>query len=274
MRRPWGPPRCPGPLGRRRPDTRGGPRRRPQPAHLLPRTLPASRLPRRTADQCHARPPRPPQRPAAQDCEPIAIEAGLQRKLIPFFVDAGPGDDEGVRAELRRHVREERADDRAILILDPGLSPRRGPRRAVWRGHGAAGWVSRTTASAESSWPRPPPAGMRRGIGGWTGSRTGRPTRAATPNATSPRGAEFPEAWWIATALLERCRTELPHAWVPGDDEFGRPVPFRVWWRPQGERHVRDGPRATVVRALECRRPRRRVRRGPKRAVPFGRVET
>src|SRR5579871_4936352 len=39
--------------------------------------------------------------------EPIAIEAGLPRKPVQFFVGSGKWDDEAVMAELRAHVREE-----------------------------------------------------------------------------------------------------------------------------------------------------------------------
>ena len=47
--------------------------------------------------------------------EPIAIEAGLPRKPIQFFVGAGKWDDEAVMGELRRHVREELADPDGVV---------------------------------------------------------------------------------------------------------------------------------------------------------------
>jgi SRSO17 transposase len=53
-------------------------------------------------------------------CEPIAVEAGVHRKPIQFFVGSGKWDDEAVMAELRREVRETLADEQAILVLDPG----------------------------------------------------------------------------------------------------------------------------------------------------------
>src|SRR3954470_14242888 len=59
-------------------------------------------------------------------CEPIAIEAGVHRKPVQFFVGAGKWDDEDVMAELRRHVREELSDPEAILILDPSAFPKSG----------------------------------------------------------------------------------------------------------------------------------------------------
>src|SRR3954466_12772577 len=59
-------------------------------------------------------------------CEPIAIEAGVHRKPIQFLVGAGKWDDEAVMAELRRHVAEGLADDRAVLVLDATTFPKSG----------------------------------------------------------------------------------------------------------------------------------------------------
>src|SRR5262249_12248757 len=59
-------------------------------------------------------------------CEPIPVEAGVHRNPVQFFVGAGRWDDEAVMAELRRHVREELADDRAVLVLDPSGFPKSG----------------------------------------------------------------------------------------------------------------------------------------------------
>jgi hypothetical protein len=85
---------------------------------------------------------------------------------------------------------------------------------------------------------------------------------------------EFQEGWRIAAELLGRCREGLPHAWVAGDDEFGRPAHVRAGLRQERERDVLDVPSDPVVRDLECRRPRRRrAGRGARRQVPFGRVD-
>ena len=59
-------------------------------------------------------------------CEPIAIEAGLPRKPIQFFVGAGKWDDEAVMAELRRHVREELAEPDGVVVIDPRAFPKKG----------------------------------------------------------------------------------------------------------------------------------------------------
>jgi SRSO17 transposase len=61
-----------------------------------------------------------------QTCEPIAVEAGVHRKPVPFFVGAGRWDDEAVRAERRHHVRQELGDDRAVLVIDASTFPTTG----------------------------------------------------------------------------------------------------------------------------------------------------
>jgi SRSO17 transposase len=89
-----------------------------------------------------------------------------------------------------------------------------------------------------------------------------------------PEAVTFRESWRIAVDLLEPCRKDLPHAWVSGDDEMGRPAQFRTWLRRHGERYVLDVPCNTNVRDLERRRPpRRHAGRGRKREVPSCRAD-
>ena len=59
-------------------------------------------------------------------CEPIAIEAGLPRKPIQFFVGSGKWDDESVMRELRTHVREELAEPDGVVVIDPSAFPKKG----------------------------------------------------------------------------------------------------------------------------------------------------
>src|SRR5690348_16318904 len=59
-------------------------------------------------------------------CEPIAVEAGVHRKPVQFFVGAGKWDDEAVMAELRDHVRAELGDDGAVLVIDASTFPKPG----------------------------------------------------------------------------------------------------------------------------------------------------
>src|SRR5271157_5878070 len=59
-------------------------------------------------------------------CEPIAIQAGLPRKPIQFFVGAGKWDDQAVMSELRTHVRAELAEPEGVVVIDPSGFPKKG----------------------------------------------------------------------------------------------------------------------------------------------------
>jgi SRSO17 transposase len=74
----------------------------------------------------------------------------------------------------------------------------------------------------------------------------------------------------IAAGMLSRLGREFPHAWVLGDDEFGRSGEFRATLRGEGERYILDVPCNTLMRDLEAGRPRRRkAGRGRKKERPF-----
>jgi SRSO17 transposase len=208
-------------------------------------------------------------------CEPIAVEAGVHRKPIQFFVGAGKWDDEAVMAELRRHVREALGDEQAILILDPSGFPKSGTESCgvarQWCGR--LGKQDNCQLGVFLIYAAPggcAPLDRRLYLPREWADDPDRRTKAHVPE-----DIKFRESWRIAVELLERCRQDLPHAWVTGDDELGRPAALRGWLRRHGERYVLDVPCNTSVRDLECRRPRRRhAGRGRKREVPFCRADT
>src|SRR4051794_32767366 len=208
-------------------------------------------------------------------CEPIAVEAGAHRKPVQNFVGAGGWDDEAVMAELRGHVREALADPQAILILDPSGFPKSGSESCgvarQWCGR--LGKQDNCQLGVFLAYAAPggyAPLDRRLYLPEDWASDAERRQKCHVPEAVT-----FQESWRIAVELLERCRPALPHAWVSGDDEMGRPAQFRGWLRRHGERYVLDVPCNTNVRDLECRRPpRRRAGRGRKREVPFCRVDT
>jgi SRSO17 transposase len=61
-----------------------------------------------------------------KSAEPIAYQAGIPRKDLQYFVGCGAWDDETVLAELRRHAREELAEDDGVIVLDPSGFPKKG----------------------------------------------------------------------------------------------------------------------------------------------------
>ena len=207
-------------------------------------------------------------------CEPIAVEAGVHRKPVQNFVGAGGWDDEAVMAELRGHVRAILADPQAVLILDPSAFPKSGIESCgvarQWCGR--LGKQDNCQLGVFLAYAAPggyAPLDRRLYLPEDWASDPARRRKCHVPGAVT-----FKESWRIAVELLERCREGLPHAWVSGDDEMGRPAQFRAWLRRHGERYVLDVPCNTNVRDLECRRPpRRRAGRGRKREVPFRRAD-
>jgi SRSO17 transposase len=207
-------------------------------------------------------------------CEPIAVEAGVHRKPIQFLVGAGKWDDEAVMAELRRHVREDLADDQAVVVIDASTFPKSGDDSCGV----ARQWCGRL-GKQENCQLGVFLAYAARGGYAPLDRRLYLPEDWASDTARRekchvPEEVVFQEKWRIAADLLKRCREGLPHGWVVGDDEFGRPAHFRAWLRGGQERYVLDVPSDTVVRDLECRRPpRRHAGRGAKRQVPYRRVD-
>jgi SRSO17 transposase len=207
-------------------------------------------------------------------CEPIAIEAGLPRKPIQFFVGAGKWDDEAVMAELRAHVREELADTAGVVVIDPSAFPKKGTESCgvtrQWCGR--LGKVDNCQVGVFLAYAA---------SGGYAplDRRLYLPEEWANDEARRekchvPADVEFGEKWQIALDLLDRSLPGLPHGWIVGDDEFGRPAEFRAALRGRGERYVLDVPCNTTLRDLERRRPRRRhAGRGRKREVPFRRAD-
>ena len=207
-------------------------------------------------------------------CEPIAVEAGVHRKPIQFLVGAGRWDDEAVMNELRRHVAEELGDAGAVLVIDATTFPKTGSASCgvgrQWCGRlGKQDNCQRGIFLAYAAPGGYAPLDRRLYLPkDWAGD----PARRAKCHV--PEGVEFREGWRIAAELIERVGPALPHGWVVGDDEFGRPAHFRAWLRGQGERYVLDVPSDTVVRDLECPGPPGlRAGHGRPRAVPFRRVD-
>ena len=188
-------------------------------------------------------------------CEPIAIQAGLPRKPIQFFVGAGKWDDEAVMTELRAHVRDELAEPDGVVVIDPSAFPKKGTESCgvgrQWCGR--LGKVDNCQVGVFLAYAAP--AGY-----GPLDRRLYLPEDWAADEARRakchvPPAIEFQEKWRIALDLLDRSLPGLPHGWIAGDDEFGRSAEFRAPAAPpQGTLRARH-PVQYRVRDLERSRP-------------------
>ena len=75
-----------------------------------------------------------------------------------------------------------------------------------------------------------------------------------------------------AREMLEECGGGLPHAWVAGDDEMGRPSRFRRELRTADERYLPAVPSNLLIRDIEVTPPEYSGR-GPHPKVPFARLD-
>jgi SRSO17 transposase len=207
-------------------------------------------------------------------CEPIAIQAELPRKPIQFFVGAGKWDDEFVMTELREHVREELAEPDGVVVIDPSSFPKKGTESCgvgrQWSGRqGKLDNCQVGVFLAYAASDGYAPLDRRLYLPeDWAEDA------ARREKCHVPPEIKFPEKWRIALDLLDRTLPGLPHGWIVGDDELGRPADFRAALRSRTERYLLDVPCNTTMRDLEQRRPRRRhAGRGRKREVPFQRVD-
>src|SRR5262249_47256935 len=159
--------------------------------------------------------------------EPIAIEAGLPRKPIQFFVGAGKWDDEAVMAELRTHVGEELAEPDGVVAIDGSAFPKKGTESCgvarQWCGrlgkddNCQVGGVLAYAAGGGYA-----PLDRRLYLPeDWAGDKARRAKCHVPPEVA------FREKWQIALELLDRSLPGLAHGWIVGDDEFGRASEFR-----------------------------------------------
>ncbi len=204
--------------------------------------------------------------------EPIATQAGLQRRPLQLFVGAGGWDDRPVLDELRRHVAQELGDDDGVFVLDPSAFAKKGDESCgvarQWCGR--LGKVENCQAGVFLAYA------ARRGKAlldarlyldkDWAADGRRR------TKAHVPADVTFREKWRIGLELLDRARADLPGGWVAGDDEFGHCSELRAALRHRRLRYVLDVPCNTLVRDVAQRRPPSRPGRRPRLPL-FERVD-
>jgi SRSO17 transposase len=202
-----------------------------------------------------------------KNVESIAYRFGQSRLPLQAFIGWDAWDDEPLRSELRRQVKNHLGQGDGVLVFDPSGMPKSG-RESVgvarqWCGRLGKvdncqvaiylGYVSRkghTLVDTRLYLPKE-----------WTKEKA-RLDKAGVPKAD--RG--YRTRHQLALEMLAENGTCLPHRWIAGDDEMGRPYWFRRRLEALGERYVLAVPSNTLIRDLEGEIPEYRGRgRRPKR---------
>jgi SRSO17 transposase len=97
--------------------------------------------------------------------------------------------------------------------------------------------------------------------------------RARRKEAGVPKSIKFQTRHQLALEMLAQSGAALPHTWITGDDEMGRPSGFRQELRALDQRYLLAVPSNTTIRDLEAPVPEY-AGHGPRRKPPFIRVDT
>lgn len=188
--------------------------------------------------------------------ESIAYLFGLDRKAIQHFIGESSWDDRPLREELARQVGSQLGESDGVLVFDPSAFPKSGKQSVgvarQWCGRlgkidncqvgVSLGYVSskgHTLVDTELYLPKE-----------WTDDKQ-QMKRAGVPKDRQRSRTRHE----ICLELLDRHGEKLPHTWITGDDEIGRPADFRRKLRDRNERYLLAVPCNTTIRDLEIPPP-------------------
>jgi SRSO17 transposase len=204
--------------------------------------------------------------------EAIAYLHDCERQGLQKFVGLGSWDDAPLLDELASQVGSELGEPDGVIVFDPSGFVKKGTRSVgvmrQWCGRvGKTENCQVALYMAYVSRREHALVDVRLYLPGeWTEDR------ARCEAAGVPREVRFRTRHELALEMLDRRGAALPHAWVAGDDEMGRPSDFRRQLRDRGERYLLAVPSNTWVRDLEAPPPAK-PSRGPRPWPPFQRAD-
>jgi SRSO17 transposase len=186
----------------------------------------------------------------------IASRFGQSRLPLQGFIGWGAWDDAPLRHALRDQVKTHLGQADGVLVFDPSGFPKSG-RESVgvarqWCGRLgkvdncqvaiSLGYVSRKGQTLVDTRLYLPKA--------WT-KETARLDKAGVPQASRA----YRTRHQLALEMREKNGAALPHRWIAGDDEMGRPYWFRRRLEALGERYLLAVPSNTSMRDVEVEPP-------------------
>lgn len=187
--------------------------------------------------------------------EAIAYLLDQERQGLQKFIGQVPWDHQPLLQTLATQVGEQIGVADGVIVFDPSGFAKKGPMSVgvarQWCGRlgkvdncqvgvfmGYVGCQEQALVNLRLYLPKE-----------WTGDRK----RCA--KAGIPTGTRFRTRHELALAMLDEQGSLLPHGWVAGDDEMGRPAEFRRELRARGERYLLAVPANTLIRDLETAPP-------------------
>ena len=191
-----------------------------------------------------------------KNIESIAYRFGQSRLPLQGFIGWDAWDDAPLREELQGQIRRHLGQGDGVLVFDPSGFPKSG-RESVgvarqWCGRLGKvencqvaiylGYVSRkghTLVDTRLYLPKE-----------WT-KETARLDKAGVPKASRA----YRTRHQLVLEMLADHGAALPHRWIAGDDEMGRPSWFRRRLAALNERYLLAVPSNTTIRDLETALP-------------------
>ena len=204
--------------------------------------------------------------------EGIAYLLDQQRQGLQKFIGQVPWEDAPLLKTLATQVGEDLGEADGVIVFDPSAFAKKGTKSVgvarQWSGRLGKvdncqvaiymGYASRRDHALVNTRLYLPEE--------WTKDRARR-TAAGVPKTT-----KFRTRHALALQMLDEHGLLLPHSWVAGDDEMGRPASFRLDLSTRGERYLLAVPSNTLVRDLEVPTPEYSGR-GRHPMNPFQRVD-
>ena len=190
-----------------------------------------------------------------KNVESIAYRFGQERMPLQWFVGRSDWDHEPLRDELVRQVGEQLGDENGVIVFDPSGFPKSGTESVgvgrQWCGRLGKvdncqvaitmGYVSvKEHALVDTRLFLPKE---------WTKDKQRR------KKAGVPKEVRYRTRHQLCLEMLARPGETLPHAWVAGDDEMGRPYWFRRRLNRLKEQYLLAVASNTQVRDLEVDPP-------------------
>jgi SRSO17 transposase len=207
-----------------------------------------------------------------KNAESIAYRFGQKRMPLQWFIGMSDWDDETLRDELARQVGQNLGEEDGVLVFDPSGFPKSGHESVgvarQWCGRlgkvdncqvavymGYASRCGHALVDMRLYLPKE-----------WTKDQK------RCRKAGIPRRTRYRTRHQLCLEMLKKHGEKLPHQWIAGDDEMGRPYWFRRRLNRLGERYLLSVASNTLVRDLEVDPPAYSGRgRKPKR--PWTRVD-
>ena len=192
---------------------------------------------------------------AHKNVESIAYYFGQERMPLQWFVGVSDWDHQPLRKELVKQIGEGLGEAEGVIVFDPSSFPKSG-RSSVGVARQWCGRLGKTENCQVAVYMGYVASGghaladTRLYLGKeWTGDRP------RCQQAGVPKRVRYRTRHQLALEMLSEHGEQLPHSWIAGDDEMGRPYWFRRRLDRQKETYLLAVPSNTLIRDLDTEPP-------------------